>query len=41
MSVDPEEAEREEAVLEIERRLLRAVVGQQAKVGVEFAEGRG
>ena len=41
MSVDPEEAAREEMILEIEGKLLRAVIRKQAKVLVEFAEDAG
>ena len=41
MSVDPEEAAREEMILEIEGKLLRAVIRKQAKVLVEFAEDVG
>ena len=38
MSVDPEEAEREEAIIEIEGKLLRRIVSEHAKVWVNFAE---
>ena len=38
MSVDPEEVEREEAIIEIERTLLRRIINAHAKVWVDFAE---
>ena len=38
MSVDPEEAEREEAIIKIERQFLRTIISEHAKVWVGFAE---
>lgn len=38
MSVDPEEVAREDAIIEIEGRFLRAMISEHAKVWVDFAE---
>ena len=38
MSVDPEEVAREEAIIEIEGKFLRAIISEHAKVWVDFAE---